>query len=146
MRLIINFREMISLHRPRSQLTYGLVERRSKCAPPPSEKAIEAQQRAFDFHTTKVLAASDSAIGLFTLPIPYLKLTPMVICSLTISLLAQIAGCRLKLKGVVYSASRDRIRLGLAVIKTLGEVWPVAVKTVKEVQDIAREGLCVPNQ
>jgi hypothetical protein len=134
----------VYLHRPRSQLTYGSVERTSKCAPPPSEKSVEEQQRAYDFHTTKVLEASESAIGLFTLPAPFLKRTPLVICSLTLSLLAQIAACRLRLKGVVYTAARDRIRLGLGVIKTLGEVWPVAQKTVKEVQIIARETLSVP--
>jgi hypothetical protein len=30
------------------------------------------------------------------------------------------------------------------VIKTLGEVWPIAQKTVKEIQIIAREGLSMP--
>ena len=134
----------VYLHRPRSQLTYGSVERTSKCAPPPSEKAIEKQQRAYDFHTTKVLQASESAIGLFTLPTQFLKHTPLVICSLTLSLLAQIAACRLKLKGLLYNAARDRIRLGLGVIRTMGEVWPVAQKTVKEVQIIARETLSLP--
>jgi hypothetical protein len=134
----------VYLHRPRSQLTYGAVERASKCAPPPSERALEEQQRAYDLHTTKVLQASESAIGLFTLPTPFLKLTPLVICSLTISLLAQIAACRLKLKGFVYNAARDRIRLGLGVIKDMSEVWPVARKTVKEVQMIARQTLSLP--
>ena len=105
---------------------------------------MEEQQRAYDFHTTKVLQASESAIGLFTLPTPFLKHTPLVICSMTLSLLAQIAACRLKLKGLLYNAARDRIRLGLGVIKTMGEVWPVAQKTVKEVQIIAREALLLP--
>ncbi|KIN00207.1 hypothetical protein OIDMADRAFT_164438 [Oidiodendron maius Zn] len=136
--------EMVYLHRPRSLLTYGSVEQTSKCAPPPSEKSVEEQQRAYDFHTTKVLQASESAIGLFTLPTTFLKHTPLVICSMTLLLLAQIAACRLKLKGLVYNAARDRIRLGLGVIKTMGEVWPVAQKTVKEVQIIARETLSLP--
>ena len=135
---------MVYLHRPRSQLTYGSIEQTSKCAPPPSEKSVEEQQRAYDFHTTKVLQASESAIGLFTLPTPFLKHTPLVICSMTLSLLAQIAACRLKLKGLLYNAARDRIRLGLGVIKTMGEVWPVAQKTLKEVQIIARETLSLP--
>ena len=105
---------------------------------------MEEQQRSYDFHTTKVLEASDSAIDLFTLPFPFLRRTPLLVCSLTLSLLAQIAACRLKPKGVVYAAARNRIRLGLAVIKTLGEVWPIAQKTVKELQIIAREGLFIP--
>lgn len=132
---------MVYLHRPRSQLTYGTVERTSKCAPPPSDKSVEEQQRAYDFHTTKVIDASDSAIGLFTIPCPFIKHSPIVICSLTLSILAQIAACRLKPKGVVYNAARGRIRLGLAVIKSLSEVWSVAQRTVTEVQFIAREGL-----
>lgn len=105
---------------------------------------MEEQQRAYDFHTTKVLEASEAAIALFTLPTPFLRHTPLVICSLTVSLLAQIAACRLRLKGVVYTAARDRIRLALGVIKTLGEAWPIAQKTVKEVQIIAREAFSIP--
>jgi hypothetical protein len=131
----------VSLHRPRSQLAYGPIERISKCAPPPCDKSVAEQQRAYDFHTTKVLEASEAGIGLFTLPSPFIKHTPLVICGVTLSILAQISACRFKLKGPRYTAARDRVRLGLRAIKILGEVWAIGHITVREIQNIALETL-----
>lgn len=131
----------VFLHRPRSQLAYGSIERISKCAPPPCEKSVSEQQRAYDFHTTKVLEASEAGIGLFTLPGPFITHTPLLICGMTLSILAQISACRFKLKGPRYAAARDRVRLGLRAIKTLGEVWAIGHITVREIQNIAREML-----
>lgn len=131
----------VYLHRPRSQLAYGPIERISKCAPPPCEKSVAEQQRAFDFHTTKVLEAADAGIGLFTLPSPFITHTPLVICGLTLSILAQISACCFKLKGAKYTAARDRVRLGLRAIKTLGDVWTIGHISATEIQNIARESL-----
>ncbi|KFY69115.1 hypothetical protein V496_00494 [Pseudogymnoascus sp. VKM F-4515 (FW-2607)] len=131
----------VYLHRPRSQLAYGAIERSSRCAHPPSEKLIEEQQRAFDFHTTKVLEAAEAGTGLFTLPIAFIRHSPLSICGLTILLLAQMSACRFKLKGAEYKAARDRVRLGLGAIKALGEVWPIGQVTVGEIQTIARDVL-----
>lgn len=141
---ITKSRLKITLHRPRSHLSYSLIESISKCATPPSQKLIAEQQRAFDFHSTKVLEASGAGVSLFTLPSPFIKHTPIVICALNMSILAQLAACRLKLEGVGYSACRDRIRLGLGVIKAVGEIWPIARLTLKELQVIARETIFVP--
>ncbi|KAK9244204.1 hypothetical protein V1506DRAFT_461529 [Lipomyces tetrasporus] len=131
----------VYLHRPRSQLAYDPIERTSKCAPPPSDKSVAERQRAYDFHTTKVLEAAEAGIGLFTLPSPFTKHTPMVICGLTLAILAQVSACRFKLKGPGYTAARDRVRLGLAAIKAMGEVWTIGSITVKDLQIIARETL-----
>jgi hypothetical protein len=88
-----------------------------------------------------VLEAAEAGIGLFTLPSPFTKHTPLVICGLTLAILSQVSACRFKLKGPGYTAARDRVRLGLAAIKAMGEVWTIGSITVKEVQIIARETL-----
>lgn len=135
------YRLKVYLHRPRSQLAYGAIERSSRCAQPPSEKLIEEEQRAFDFHTTKVLEAAEAGTGLFTLPIAFIRHSPLAICGLTLLLLAQMSACRFKLKGAEYKAARDRVRLGLGAIKALGEIWPIGQVTVREIQTIARDVL-----
>ena len=135
------FRLKVFLHRPLSQLGYSLIESTSKCAPPPSDKSTAKRHRAYDLHTSKVLEAAEAGIGIFTLPGPFTTHTPLVICGLTLCLLAQISACRFILKGPAYTAGRDRVRLGLAAIKVLGEVWTIGANTVKEVQAIAREVL-----
>ena len=134
----------VYLHRPRSQLFYSPVERVSKCATPPLGASIAEQQGAYDLHTAKALEASEVGIGLFTLPGPIIKHTPMVICALTMSILAQLSACRLKLRGAEYTACRNRVRLGLGVIKAFGETWPIGRITVKELQVIARDTLSLP--
>lgn len=135
------YRLKVYLHRPRSQLAYGSIEQNSRCAPPPSEKLVDEEQRSFDFHTTKVLEAAEAGTGLFTLPSAFTTHSPLAICGLTLLILAQISACRFKLKGAEYKAARDRVRLGLGAIKVLGEVWTIGRITVSEIQTIAREVL-----
>lgn len=135
------YRLKVYLHRPRSQLAYGSIERSSRCAPPPSEKHVQDEQRSFDFHTTKVLEAAEAGTGLFTLPSPFTTHSPLAICGLTLLILAQMSACRFKLKGTEYKAARDRVRLGLGAIKVLGEVWAIGHVTVGEIQVIARDVL-----
>jgi hypothetical protein len=139
--ILILYRLKVYLHRPRSQLAYSSIERNSRCAPPPSEKLVEEEQRSFDFHTTKVLEAAEAGTGLFTLPSLVTTHSPLAICGLTLLVLAQISACRFKLKGADYKAARDRVRLGLGAIKVLGEVWAIAQVTVGEIQIIARDVL-----
>lgn len=135
----------IYLHRPRSQLTYGAAERTSKCAPPPSNQLTKKQERFFKFHTTKVLEAAEAGTGLLTLPLPFTTHSPLVICGLTLIMLAQISACPLKQDGPDYKAGRERVRLGLAAIKALGQRWEIGATTLKEIQTIARHMLSLQN-
>ena len=126
----------VFLHRPLSQLGYSLIESTSKCAPSSSKKSTAERQRAYDSHTSKVLEAAEADIDIFTLSGSFITHTSLIICGLTLCLLAQISACRFKLKGPAYTADRDRVRLRLTAIKVLGEVWIIGVNTVKEVQVI----------
>ena len=113
----------------------------SECAPPPPEQPGDDRQRSYDFHTTKILEGANTAIDLFALPSPIVMHTPLVICGLTLSILAQISACTFVLKGADYVAGRDRVRLGLGAVKEFSEIWLVGHKTMKEVKVIAREVL-----
>lgn len=131
----------IYLHRPRSQLSYNLIEHTSQCAPPPSSPRLAAQQRAHAFHTAKTLEAADAALALLTLPGPFTAHSPLVICGLALAMLAQLAACRFKLRGPGYAAARERVRLGLGKVGELGGVWEVGRVTVREVRGVAWEVL-----
>ncbi|KAI9679757.1 MAG: hypothetical protein M1817_004771 [Caeruleum heppii] len=91
----------------------------------------------YDIHTTKALEAAQAGLGLFTLPGPFIMHTPLVLCGLTLSMLAQISACTYVLSGMEYSKARDRVRLGLGVVKAFAEVWPLGGKAVNEVRTIA---------
>jgi hypothetical protein len=131
----------VYLHRPRSQLSYCAIEYVSKCTPPQNEELLEAQQRTRDFHTTKVLKAAREGIGLFTLPGSCIAHSPLLICGVSLTLLAEISACRAKLHGDRHAAARERVRLGLGVLKAYGKVWSVGNRTLTEIQTIAREML-----
>lgn len=131
----------VYLHRPHSQLSYCAVEYVSKCTPPQNEELLEVQQRARDFHTTKVLEAAREGIGLFTLPGSCITHSPLLMCGVSLTLLAEISACRSQLHGDRQAAARERVRLGLGVLKAYGEVWGVGNRTLTEIQTIAREML-----
>jgi hypothetical protein len=131
----------VYLHRPRSQLSYCAIEYVSKCTPPENEALLEEQQRIRDFHTTKVLEAAREGLGLFTLPGSCIAHSPMLICGVSLILLAEISACRSQVHGDRYAAARERVRLGLGVLKVYGKVWKVGNRTLTEIQAIAREML-----
>ena len=56
-------------------------------------------------------------------------------------LLAEISACRAQLHGDRHAPARERVRLGLGVLKAYGQVWNVGNRTLTEIQTIAREML-----
>ena len=113
----------------------------SKCTPPNNEALLEEQQRVRDFHTTKVLEAAREGIGLFTLPGPCIAHSPLLICGVSLTLLAEISACRSQLHGDRHAAGRERVRLGLGVLKAYGKVLQCE-ETKKQSVDDARKKKC----
>ena len=110
----------------------------SKCTPPQNEELLEAQQRTRKFHATKVLEAAREGIGLFTLRGPCIAHSPLLICGVSLILLAEISACRANPHGDRHAAARERARLGLGVLKAYGKVWSVGNRSLAEIQTIAR--------
>jgi hypothetical protein len=129
------------LHRPHSHLFYSDIETRSKCTPPPEKRQTRALQKSVSFHTAKALEAIEGVIALFALPCSYTKHSPMVICALSLSIMAQVSACTNTLQEgtPAFIASRERIRLGLGVLKSGLNLWGLANRSVKEVSSVARE-------
>jgi len=83
--------------------------------------------------------AAEKAINIFTLPGSLLKHTPMVVCGVVLSILAELSACCYILQGDPNEASRNRIRLGIGTLKEYGKAWPVGHQSLTEVKSIARE-------
>jgi hypothetical protein len=135
------------LHRPHSQLLHSNVETDSSCTPPqPKKKSSISMQKFVIIHTAKALEAIEAAIKLFALPSPYLKHSPVVTCALALAIMAQVSACNhvIRKGGNSYLAGRERIRLGLGVLKTHERYWGLARRSVAEVKNVARQLLASP--
>jgi hypothetical protein len=135
----------IFVHRPLSRLYHSPIEKISRCAPPPiPHEATGNEDRTYWLHTKKCLEAAETAINLYALPIPILQHTPVGICSIALSTLANISACSYVLSGAEWYRTRDRIRLGLGGLKKFGEVWAIGRRTEKETKKIARHVFQLP--
>lgn len=50
----------------------------------------------------------------------------------------QVSACTYLLDGHALSIARDRVRLSIGVLKTMGTIWPLGKNMAREVQTIAR--------
>jgi hypothetical protein len=82
---------------------------------------------------------AERALNLFTVPTPCVKHTPLMVCAVALSILAELSACSYVLQGKEYEAARTRIRLGIGTLKEYGKTWPVGGQTLSEVKTIARE-------
>jgi len=129
----------VFLHRPRSRLLHSAVETLAKCAPPsPPEVIPSGQQHIYWLSTSKTLSAADTALRIFTLPTSVVNHSPLVICGVALSILAELSACSYVLHGSEYEAARSRIRLGIGTLREYGRTWPVGKQTLEEIKMIAR--------
>jgi hypothetical protein len=135
----------IYIHRPLSRLFHSPIEKMSSCAPPMIQRDPTGNEdRMYWLHTKKCLEAAEAAIGLYALPIPILQHTPVGICGIALSTLANISACAYVLSGAEWCRTRDRIRLGLGGLKKFGEVWAIGRRVEKETKKIARNVFALP--
>ncbi len=140
-----NIRLLVFIHRPLSRLYHSPIEKISQCARPPSQRQLTGEEETtYWLHTKKTLEAAEAAISLYALPCDIIRHTPLGICSLAISTLANLSACTYILTGPEWYRTRDRIRLGLGGLKAFGETWPLSCRTGKETKMIARSVFALP--
>jgi len=136
---------MVYIHRPLSRLHHSPIESISSCAPPlPPHDVTGQEDRAYWLHTKKCLEAAEISINLYTLPIPILQHSPLGICGIVFSTLANLSACAHILNGPEWYRTRDRIRLGLGSLKKFGEVWATSRRSERETKKIARSVFSLP--
>lgn len=130
---------LVFIHRPLSRLYHSPIEKISQYAPPLMQRQSTGEEdRTHWLHTKKTLEAAEAAISLYALPCPILNHTPLGICGLALSTLANLSACAYILSGAEWYRTRDRIRLGLGGLKAMGEIWQISKRTEKETKQIAR--------
>lgn len=68
-----------------------------------------------------------------------LKLSPFDACKIATPTVALMSACKTILHGDELARARERIRVAIAAVEKLGEVWPRAAKTARDLKTIARE-------
>lgn len=138
---------LVHIHRPLSRLYHSPIEKISHCAPPPPDHDTTSQEKekTYWLHTKKTLEAAEAAVNLYALPCSIINHTPLGICGIVLSTLANLSACAYILKGSEWYRIRDRIRLGLGCLKTFSEVWEVSRWAEKETKKIARTVFAMPS-
>lgn len=67
------------------------------------------------------------------------RCTPFAICMIATVTIAHLSACKLVLRGRQLDIARERIRVAIGALETMGQVWPRAKKVSREVKIIARE-------
>ncbi|KAF5679199.1 C6 transcription factor [Fusarium heterosporum] len=118
---------------------FNPVESASSCArePPPDIPKPDL----INVHTTRILKSVNAQIQLLALPVRPFHHTPFTTCMMSEGTLALLSACKYLLQGKALAIARDQIRLSIACLKSLAEVWPRTARNVKEIQTIARHVL-----
>ncbi|KAL8743431.1 MAG: hypothetical protein Q9190_004216 [Brigantiaea leucoxantha] len=120
---------IVDVHRPLSNLAYCDVESVARLT-----------------HTTTVLQGIDDFNEQLTLSGSLKAHTPFVICMIANTTIAHLSACKHILRDQALKLAREKIRLNMGVLKALGDIWPLAERTYREVGVIAREILCLDVQ
>ena len=90
-------------------------------------------------HTARTIASANTIAKLVTLPTPLIKHTPFLSCTVTLACVVHLSACSWLLSGDEGFLAKERIRLGVGALKTLGVVWGGATEVLGQVKNVARE-------
>lgn len=92
-------------------------------------------------HTARSLKALETYTRLFAIPSCAEKHSVFAISIVAQMATTQISACKNLLEDHAYTIGRDRLRLSIGFLATVGNYWPLAKKMAKEVKGIARSQL-----
>ncbi|KAL2836755.1 hypothetical protein BJX68DRAFT_273386 [Aspergillus pseudodeflectus] len=114
----------------------------SSTANPWSSHSSQPGPTAIHLHTTKVLTAIEKMNALLTLTLPTTQLathSPFIICMIANTAIAHLSAYKWVYAGPRLSIERERIRLVVAVLKRISDIWPLGRRTYREVVVVARD-------
>lgn len=136
---------MTTVHRPLSSLSFSPEELLTE-----SFKSVSLFTKPSGSnrsgHTARTLKAIDIHTKLLAIPCAIEKhsvLTSVIAARLT---MCQISACNILLDDYALTIARDRVRLSIGFLNTMGTVWPLAKKMAAEIKQVARATLSsLPN-
>lgn len=95
-------------------------------------------------HTARVLKATEMQTKLLAIPCALEKHHLFTMCCTAQIAAVQVSACTHLLDGHALSIARDRVRLSIGFLKTMGTIWPLGMNMAREVQAIARASFSRP--
>ncbi|KAL3468932.1 hypothetical protein BJX99DRAFT_265683 [Aspergillus californicus] len=134
---------LIYLHHPLSSLRFASFQTTpsTSCrlkATGDSELSI-ACGHSLDIHSHKLIRAADLLSGLATLPSSIRSRSPFFTCALGICIVVHTAALLVVNGSGKKESVKARIQLGIAALKALGKVWPLARNVRGQMVDMYRE-------
>ncbi|KFX96907.1 hypothetical protein V490_03076 [Pseudogymnoascus sp. VKM F-3557] len=130
----------VGLHRPFSELLSDPLESISSCAAAPSWP-LKSSPGFENVHTARCLLSIEAQVRLLALPAQPFSHTPFTVCMLTTGTISLLSACKFLLQDQKLAVARDQVRMSIGCLKSFAGVWPLAGKSHREVQTIAREML-----
>jgi len=126
----------IMLHRPRSDLNLEDTEKVTTCV---AAHQLPLPGNFKDIHTAKAMQAARDICKLITLPCPMTRHTPFFSCAVTMASIVFLSYWSFIATESGDAYIKENIRLNIGVLKTLGELWPVANAVLAQVKGVAQE-------
>ncbi|KLU82526.1 hypothetical protein MAPG_01598 [Magnaporthiopsis poae ATCC 64411] len=129
---------VLTVHRPFSRILFDPIETLSTCVVFPATEPVAKE--SLIIHTTRCLRAIEGQVRLLTLPRGggLFDRSPFVVCQLATGAVPLLAACRTVLTGPRVAVARSQLRLIIACLKAMAEVWPRVGRYVRELQELAR--------
>ncbi|KAL2396630.1 C6 finger domain transcription factor iacK [Exophiala dermatitidis] len=132
----------ISLHRPRSSLTFIRNHYRTTCT---RSEAAGLPALAYSSHTAKALRAANNIISLATVQHSMSYAPPVLVCGITTAATVHLPAYGLIDRPDQAIAIKERLKVAISALAAFGEIWPRANIAKGQVATFAREVLTKPN-
>ena len=127
---------LISLHRPRSTLTFIQNHYPTECTRP---EAIRAPISAYEVHTAKTIKAANSISQAIALRTPLSKHSPCFVCATLLSAIVHLPAYSVEIDMERASAIKERLQLTINALNSIGEVWPMGKAAKGQISQFARD-------
>ena len=127
---------LISLHRPRSTLTFIQNHYPTECTRP---EAIRAPISAYEVHTAKTIKAANSISQAIALRTPLSKHSPCFVCATLLSAIVHLPAYSVEMDMERASAIKERLQLTINALNSIGEVWPMGKAAKGQISQFARD-------
>jgi hypothetical protein len=138
--LLLNW-AAISLHRPRSTLTFVRNHYKTTCT---RAESTGLPALAYSTHTAKALRAANAITNLASIQRPISFSTPVLVCGITCAATVHLPAYAMMDRPDQASAIKERLQLSISALGAFGEVWPRAAIAKSQIAKFAREVITTP--
>jgi hypothetical protein len=129
------------MHRPLSALRVSKEEFMTRSPGSRSLRMPPSANAGRGAHTARALKAIEMHTKLLAIPCDVLRHNLFLVNITAQMTNASVSACDNLLKDHALAIARDRVRLGIGVLNTMGSVWKLAKEVAKDVRHVARSTL-----